>query len=223
VVVEEEDQWIDISIYDTGSGKILSSAFAREGGGSFDPTGRYYYHGDDNSSDAALHKYDVTGDQFYEMAHTPKGYGARTVLVSENGSRIFWNGSAYDSALVETWAIGDEIFAASSDGNLAFGKGLIYDVNRRKVVLGMPVDTQVSAFNSRSSKLVVQAGNDLAFYQVTSPVSISAPVLALESADKNSLVLTWSDRSLETSFTVQWRLAGSTNWQDVDPLARNTV
>ncbi len=227
LVVEEEDQWIEISIYDTVVGTVLNKAFMREGGGGFDPTGRYYYHGDNNISDASIHKFDVTGDQFFEMAKVRSSaasyYGSRTVIVSENGNRVFWNGSVFDANLVEVWPIGDEIYAASFDGRLAFGNSKIYDVNSRQAVLGMPVDTKVSAFNSTSRKLVVQAGNALAFYNITDPVSLPAPVLSLDSKDVNLISLVWTDQSLENSFTLQWRPSVSAEWVDVGSLGRNTV
>ena len=184
LLVEEQDQWINISIFDTTAGTILGKTFVREGGGAFDPTGRYYYHGDNNISSAQVHKYDLIGDKFFELAHssaTNTGYGSRTMVVSEDGSRVFWNGSVFNSDLSELWRIGSEVYSTSSDGRLAFGKSNIYDVNLKQIVLGMPADSTVSALNSSTSKLVVQVGNLLGFYKITDPISLQAPILSVES------------------------------------------
>ncbi len=72
----------------------LDKAYLREGGGEFDPTGRYYYHGENNSSGAAILKFDTSGDVFTELASIrpekmSSYYGSRTVVVSEDGSKVF--------------------------------------------------------------------------------------------------------------------------------------
>ena len=94
-----------------------------EGGGAFDPNGRYYFHGDNNSSGAEIHKYDNVGDAFTELAHIRVSswsyYGSRTVVVSQNGSRVFWNGSMFDANLVEQWSMADEVYSCSADGRYA--------------------------------------------------------------------------------------------------------
>jgi hypothetical protein len=227
LVWEEEDQWIDISIFDTAAGTNMAGAFVRQGGGGFGPGGRYYYHGDDNSSGAEIHKFDVIGDRFAELAHIRVAswsyYGSRTVVVSEDGSRVFWNGSVFNADLSEEWTIGDEIYSCSADGRYAFGRSRIYDIAARQAVLGMPTDTGVSTFNSTSHKLVVQINEGLGFYEVNSPPSLPAPILSAGSITPSSLVLNWTDRSLENSFTVQRRVAGSSNWTDIASLPRNTV
>ena len=227
VVVEEEDQWIDISLFDTGAGTKLANAFVREGGGAFGGDGRYYYHGDNNSSGAEIHKFDVLGDQFNELAHVRVAsvnyYGSRTVVVSEDGSRVFWNGSVFDANLVEQWTIGDEIFATSADGRYAFSQSKVYDTVQRVAVLGMPGSTAVSAFNSISRKLVVQVGAGLGFFEITNPLSLPAPILSVAATNYNSVVVNWTDRSLEDGFTVQRRPAGTVTWTDIATTGRDVT
>ena len=227
VVVEAEDQWIDITIFNTATGTALGRAFVREGGGGFDPTGRYYYHGDNNSSGAEIHKYDVTGDAFSELAHirvqSVSYYGSRTVVVSEDGSRIFWNGSVFNANLVEEWTIADEIFSASSNGKYAFSRTKVYDIDQKRAVLGMPVVTSVSAFNSTTHKLVVQVGNVVRFFPITDPLTLLAPVLSTGQVTYTSVVLNWQDRSLEDNFTLQRRTLGSVTWQDIATVGQNVA
>lgn len=227
IVVEEEDQWIDASLFNTVSGTKLTSAFVREGGGGFGGNGRYYYHGDNNSSGAEIHKYDVLGDQFSELAHirvaSVSYYGSRTVVVSEDGSRVFWNGSMFDANLVEQWTIADEIFSTSADGRYAFSSTKIYDTVQRTAVLGMPATTTVSAFNSTTRKLVTQAGATLGYYTITNPIALPTPVLNATFTNYNSIGLAWTDPALETAFTLQARLVGATNWTDLATLGQNVT
>jgi hypothetical protein len=219
LVVEEMDQWVDINIFDTISGTKLGKASVREGGGSFDSSGRYYYHGENNSSGAKILRYDVTGDVFTQVASArPSGisyYGSRTVVVSEDDQRIFWANVAFDPTLVPEWTVGETVYSCTADGRYAFSENKIYDINRRLWVLGMPVSTKVSAYNSTSAKLVVQGPAGLLFTQLGLPLALPAPVLRNPSWSGSSLALIWSENSLETGFHLQRRITGASAWTDV--------
>ncbi|MDB6028902.1 MAG: hypothetical protein JWM68_5125 [Verrucomicrobiales bacterium] len=225
LIWEEEDQWIDINIFDTVAGTNISRAFVREGGGASGSSGRYYYHGDNNSSGAAIHKYDLVGDHFTELASIRVSsfsyYGSRTVVLSEDGSRVFWNGSAFDAGLAEQWTMADEIYSTSTNGHYAFSQTKIYDVDQKRVLLGMPADTRISAFNSSTEKLVAQVGSSIQCFKITAPFTMPAPVLSAGSITSDSALLEWTDQSLEQSFTLQRRLVGTTNWTDIATPVRN--
>ncbi|MBN2321682.1 MAG: hypothetical protein JXR49_21565, partial [Acidobacteria bacterium] len=226
LVVEEKDQWIDISLFDTNTEAVVNEAFAREGGGAFDPTGRYYYHGENNSSGAAIIKFDTAGDTFTELASVrppeiSSYYGSRIVIVSEDGSRVFWAGVVFDASLNTEWGVGDIIYSTTSDGRYAFGNTAIYDINLRRQVLAMPTGNSVSGYNSTSAKLVTQVGEQLKFYSLSTPVSIPAPVLTASNPTINSIDLSWTDDSLEMAFNIQQRLSGSNTWMDIQSTAAN--
>lgn len=227
LVVEPEDQWITIQIFDTVAGAKLNTTFVREGGGFYDPTGRYYYHGDNNSSGAELHKFDVLADKFTELAHNRGGissyYGSRTIVVSEDGGRIYWAGSLFKPDLTEEWAMNDIVYSTSRDGRYAFAETKIYDVSARKVIFGMPVATKVSAYNSTTSKLVLQQDARIGYYQLNASTALPAPVLALGTNGSTSLVLTWTSDTLQTGFTLQSRRAGAADWSDVSSAIASTV
>jgi hypothetical protein len=228
LLIEEYDQWIDISLFNTVSGTTITKNSQRQGGGATDPTGRYYYHGDDNSSDAGLHKFELTGDTFTHLSKVrinPLGYyGSRIVVASEDGSRIFWNGMAFDANLNPVRNLADYIFSATRDGHYSFGEKLIYDTESGQVAFGMPADTTVSAFNSTTGKLVAQVGTSVRFYTLQPTSNLPMPALAAQVNSDGSITLSWSDNSLETGFTLQRRIAGTTDWQDVTPaLGRNTT
>ena len=222
LVIENEDQWINIDIFNTVSGSTQATSFQREGGGAFDPAGHYYYHGDDNISDAAIHKLDVTGDVFTEvkqMAPTNgSGYGSRVVTVSENGNGVFWSGTYYDAALNVQWVMGHEIYSTTADARYAAGDTSIYDTVNKTAVLGMPVTTRVSSINSTTRKLVVQVGGAVKFYDLSSPFTLAAPQLSAGEVTSSSVALNWIDNSLETGFVLQYKGSGSATWVNASAL-----
>ena len=217
LIVEEEDQWVDISLLNTSDGQILSTSYEREGGGATDATGRYYYHGDSNISNASIHRFDLTGDIFSEMKSvrvTSGGYyGSREVVVSEDGARVFWNGSVFNADLVEEWQIGSIIHSTSADGRLAFGAAQAFDVARRAPLLPLPASTTASAFNDISDKLVIQTGAGIGYYEVNPDADPDAPVLVTEWVGGDAVTLAWTTGQLVGSFTLQQR-SGET-WADV--------
>ncbi|RYD45283.1 MAG: hypothetical protein EOP85_08995, partial [Verrucomicrobiaceae bacterium] len=219
IVVEEQDQWIEVSIYNTTTGTKVANIGLREGGGAFDSTGRYYYHGENNSSGASIYRHDVTGDAFTQLAQVrPDGisyYGSRTVIVSENNQRVFWANAVMNANLAFEWKIGEEVFSCSPDGRFAFAEGKIYDINRRLAILGMPVSTRVSAFNSTTGKLVTQGNGKLLFNGITLPSALQAPVLQTPQWIGNVLTIKWTENSLETGFHLQRRISGTSAWTDV--------
>ena len=217
LVVEEEDQWINISLFDTNTETVLNEAFVSEGGGAFNPTGRYYYHGENNSSGAAILKFDIAGDTFTELADVrppeiSSYYGSRTVIISEDGSRIFWAGVVFDENLNTEWGIGDIIYSTTSDGRYAFGETAIYDINLRRQVLAMPASTSVSGYNSTSAKLITQVGEQLKFYSLSTPVSDS-----LLPFSPQAILLPIQSISVGQMIHWKWRLISSKGYPDPKP------
>ena len=183
LILEAADQWIDMSIFDTEAGKVVDKTNVRQGGGAFPAPGRYYFHGDSNISNAALHKYDTVGDVFKEVATArskARGHhGSRTVLASGDGTKVFWNGSMFDANLEDSWPIGEEIVAVSPDGKLAFGVKNIYDVEGRREIFSMPTNPKPCAYNPVTKTLVAQDGEKIGFYPIPDPADVKAPTLEL--------------------------------------------
>ncbi|TMO80741.1 hypothetical protein CWC15_21815, partial [Pseudoalteromonas spongiae] len=224
LVIEEEDQWIDINLFNTHTKKEVDTASTREGGGAFDPTGRFYYHGENNSSGAGIIKYDTAGDTFTTVKtirpieQMSSSYGSRTVLVSEDGSTVFWAGAVLDEDLNPLWGTGESIYSTSTDGRYAFSSNVIYDTVLKRKVLNMPTTTTVSGFNSTNNKLMVQVGEQLQFYNINYPISIPAPTLVgIYDGNINSLSLNWVDNSLEMAFVIQAREYGE-HWVNIQTL-----
>ncbi len=228
LVVEAKDQWINVSIFNTATGSVITTTGERQGGGAHDGTGRYYYHGDDNSSGAEIHKFDTVGDVFQELAHVRVSsagyYGSRIVTVSTDGSRVFWNGTVFDSNLTPLWTFAQIVYATTPNGRFGFGETSIYDTVTQQTALGMPVTTKVSAYNATSDKLVVQTAAGLRFFTLGNGSVLPAPVLQAGAITSSSVAVTWTDDSLETSFTLQRRVVGVLDWTDVSStLAQNST
>ena len=112
VYTEEEDQWITVRIIDSTTGGVLSQFGEREGDAEVDPTGTYYYHCDNNSSGANITKWDVSSDSAVSVANSlVHGFGSRNLVMSGDGSRLFWRGYIYDADLNELGFLADEIYA----------------------------------------------------------------------------------------------------------------
>lgn len=173
LMIEAQDQWIKISLFNTTTGAVITSSSQREGGGAYDPQGRYYYHGDNNSSGSSLHKLNTAGDVISQAAAAQatgaSGFGSRTVVMSEDGLRIFWNGIVFDQHLQPEWIPNDVIYSVSGDGRYAFSQTKIYDIAQKTVLQSMPVSTAVSAYNTATGRLVVQNGPALGFYNPVGP------------------------------------------------------
>ncbi len=225
LVIEEQDQWISISLFDTVSGTMIAGTGARQGGGQTDGTGRYYYHGDSNISNASLHKYDLLGDTFVHLgsARHPNvsHFGSRVVVVSEDSQRIFYNGAMYDPELTNLWDINVLVYSTSPDGRLAFGEQAVYDTVLRQEVLSMPVSTQVSAYNSTTDKLIVQVGSALRFYELGTDLVLPAPGLEAIEISANAVTLGWTYDSLAVTFTVQYRALNDGDWINAATVAHN--
>lgn len=218
LIFEGEDQWVSAVIFNTTTGTNMASASLREGGGGATLDGAVYYHGDNNISSASLRKFDLVGDVFTSRGSARvasySGYGSRTVVVSEDGRRIFWNGGVFSDGLTVLWDHGRMINAATPDGGLAFGTEGIYDTVAKQQVLTMPTGTAICAYNSTARKLVVPQEATLGFYPISQPLSLAAPVLSLVARGTNRLTVGWTDRTLETRFTLQFRVQGAGVWTD---------
>lgn len=219
IVVEEYDQWIEVSLVDTATGETLADTYERQGGGVTTAGGRYYYHGDSNSSGAELLRFDLLGDVFTQLAAKRVShhsyYGSRTVVASTDGQRIFWNGGVFTPTLEEEWSTGREIYSTNHDGSLAFGENNIYDIDARQVAFSMPVQTRVSGFNSQSNKLIVQRGDRVAFYNLDEQAPLQVPTLSGEALSDTQIELIWTEGNLEASFTLQFRLSGTEEWSEL--------
>jgi len=155
LIIEGEDQWITASLINTPDGATVATAGFRQGDGEFDPSGRYYYHSDDNISGAGITKYDMNADTFASVvgAGGHYYYGSRNIVMSLDGSRIFWTSAAYDAALTDLGVLGGEVYGCSTNGALAFSSTQAYDTASKQVVFNLPVSSSVMAVDRLDQNL----------------------------------------------------------------------
>ena len=164
VITEGENQWVSARLISTVNGSVAASASVRAGDGKSDPTGTVYYHSDDNISNAHIHKYMTTNHAFTEVAGgNQHPYGTRNLVMSIDGSRLFWNKYAYDTNLIELGTLGAEIYSCSTNGGVAFSASNAFDTTTRQAIFKLPISSSVSVvdglnqsfwyFNSNNASL----------------------------------------------------------------------
>ena len=165
-IVEQQDQWINFFLIDSATGNKLSTASAREGGGVFEPGGRYYFHGENNSSGAALQKYDTHADKLTALTskrvETYSYYGSRLVAMSGDGSRVFWNGGVFDPDLNVLMQLNEEVVDSTYHGEILFTNTKAVNGSNSQTLATLPVDTKVQAVSGDQKKLYpVQGRGDV--------------------------------------------------------------
>ena len=108
-----------------------------------------------NSSSARIAQYDISTDAPVILETSPihASYGSRNLVLSGDGSRLFWQGYVYDAELNELGRLGEEIYATSLHGDLAFGSSQVYDARTGDAIYTLPVATDVLAVSGDQSKL----------------------------------------------------------------------
>lgn len=201
VVIEQEDQWIDFFLIDTATGNKLATGHAREGGGVFDPTGRYYYHGENNSSGAELQKYDTASNTFIELTSNRVSsfsyYGSRRVLTSGDGSRVFWNGGVFDSDLNVRLLLTDEVVASTYRGELLFTDDSAFNGLNGEKLATLPVTTTLQTVSSDQRKLFLFKAGAFSVVDIGTIAEVSPRGLIPGIADASTVIgrtqeLSWS-------------------------------
>ena len=215
IVIEEEDQWINMSLIDTTSGTTLATGFVREGDGEADPTGRYYYHVDNNSSGAGISKFDVGNNSFVSVATGAKhnGYGSRNLVMSLDGSRLFWTAAMYDANLFDFGVIGPEIYSCSTNGAVAFGAAQAYDSATKQLLYNLPVSSTVQVVDRKDQRLWY-FNSSTARIESLSLLTIRSPSITQQPATNTTIGLGGNVYLTVTAMglaplSYQWTMAGT--------------
>jgi hypothetical protein len=141
VLLQEQDQWVDMTLNSFGDAMVELSRIGADYYGDFeyDPVTRRVYHGGSGSSSSEIHVRRIDGDALLYAGDTgiygtAQGGGGTSVL-STNG-RYFYYGRLQVEALSVTnnlFSFPEMIYAASAD--IAFGQNSYYDA-ATGVVLG---------------------------------------------------------------------------------------
>ncbi len=181
LVIEGEDQWVNVSLINTTNGATITSGLFREGDAEFDPTGRYYYHGDNNISGAGITKYDMSSNTFASVAGAGghSYYGSRNVVMCADGTRIFWTGAAYDANMNDLGYLGEEIYAATAHGDLALGVQHVFNSHNGQILYTWPFSTSVMAVSGDQQKVFLYNGtsSNLVMIPMSSIAAVPGPGL----------------------------------------------
>lgn len=211
IMVEEQDQWIDSWLVDTVTGNKLAAFSSREGGGLFEPTGRYYYHGENNSSGAKLNKYDTTGDKITSLAtkrvESFSYYGSRLVTMSGDGSRVFWNGGVFDQNLNVLMQLNEEIISSTYRGELLFTNTKAVNGANSQTLATLPLDTKVQAVSGDQKKLFLFKNAAVSVVDLATIANVSPRGLIPGIANGSTVIgtvqeLTWSQEAAAISYDV---------------------
>ncbi len=216
LVTEGEDQWIAVNIVDTVDGTNVGSFPypEREGDGKADPTGNYYYHCDDNISDAYVHKFVMTNDDPVQIAGSDQHpYGTRNLVLSADGTRLFWNSYVYDTNLNDFGTLGTEIYCCSSNGRIAFGANQAFDSTTRLAIYNLPVASSVSVVDGQNQNFWYFDGADgslgsVPLSVIQSPSITQQPVGYTAATGGSAVYLTVTAMGL-APLSYQWTLSGT--------------
>jgi len=224
IVTEGEDQWIAVNLVNTADGTIAGSFPypEREGDGECDPSGTFYYHCDNNISDAYLHKFIVTNNTPVEIAGSPQHpYGTRNLVMSADGSRLFWNSYIYDPNLSEFGTLGTEIYSCSTNGSVAFGSGQAFDTTTRQAIYNLPASITVSVVDGKNQRFwyfnsATATLGSVPMSVIESPAISQQPASYTEVAVSNAVYLTVTAMGL-SPLSYQWicsatNIVGATNY-----------
>lgn len=214
LVTEGMDQWITGSLINTTNGTSLATVGFREGDGDFDPTGRYYYHVDNNSSGAAISKLDTIADSFVGVASSgTRGsyYGSRNLVISLDGSRLFWTTVVFDANLVSYDMLPGEVYSCSTNGRVAFGATQAYDSQTRLAIYNLPVSTTVSIVDGQNQRFWYFANGALGSVPMS---AILSPSITAQPAANTSVIIGGSVYLTVTAtgispLSYQWTLGGT--------------
>jgi hypothetical protein len=215
IVVEGEDQWVGMSLINTINGSVLASGLVREGDGEYDPTGRYYYHGDNNISGAGIGKFDLNADAFVSVAGAGGHYyfGSRNIVMSLDGSRLFWTSAMYDANLTDFGSLGDEIYSCSTNGAVAFGGSQAYDTATKKLIYTLPATSNVSAVDRKNQRFwyfnsATASIGSIPMRVIQSPSITQQPAANTSVALGSSVYLTVTAQGF-SPISYQWTLGGA--------------
>ncbi len=156
IVTEGNGQWSTTgTIIDTTNGTTLATTGLYNGDGQCDSSGRFYYHVDNDYYAAQITKFDVGSDTFLEITNAASHYpwGSQNLIMSLDGSRLFWTGAMFDSNLHDFGVIGAEIYASSTNGSVAFSDVQAFDTVTKLAIYNLPVPSTVLAVDRLDQNL----------------------------------------------------------------------
>ena len=140
-------------------------------------------------------------------------YGSRNVVMSQDGSRIFWTSAMYDANLTDMGVIGAEIYSCSTNGSVAFGSSQAFDTTTRQVIYNLPASTTVSVVDGKNQRFWYFNSANATLGSV--PLSaIESPTISTQPPTNTSLIAGGSVYLTVTAMglaplSYQWTMSGT--------------
>ena len=216
IITEGEDQWIGVNLVNTADGTIAGNFPypEREGDGEADPTGTVYYHNDNNISNAHIHKFLCANDTPVEVASSNQHpYGTRNLVLSADGTRLFWNSYIYDTNLTELGSLGAEVYACSSNGLVAFSSTQAFDTTTRQAIYNLPATSSISVVDGQNQRFwYFNSANatigSVLMSVIKSPTITQQPAASTSVTTGSAVYLTVTAMGL-APLSYQWTLTGT--------------
>lgn len=144
-----------LQVIDTSTGDKGPFQFIHNGDGETDAAGHYYYRCDGGWFGTALYRLELVGLPPYPGQAIEHPDGPLRIVLSRDGSRLFWQGYVYDADLHELGSLGEEIYATTTGGELAISETAIYRVSSRTRVRDLPIRTTVMAVPAGDGAVIV--------------------------------------------------------------------
>jgi len=152
------DQWNDIKLVNALTGARLDDqGTLYEPDLAATPDGASVYVGESGISSSTLTRFDIVGGKLssVDVSGDAGGYSTREVIVSRNGTYVFYAGKKYLAKNLKSvlGTFSEPIVAATSDGGIAIGSKNIFDGTTFSVKKLLPISASVVAISSDDSTL----------------------------------------------------------------------
>lgn len=184
-----------------------------EGDGEVDPTGSFYYHCTHGGTPIFLNKNAIANDTLGQVAYVyHQNFGARNLVLSHDGTRVFWNGDVFDTNLTDLGSFGAEIYACSANGTVAFGSSQVFDTVTLLPMYNLPVQSTVMRADGYGQRLwyydsVTNTIESIPLATMESPTVVQQPVNQTVVSGHNA-VITVGAAGLEP-LTYNWCFNGT--------------
>jgi alpha-tubulin suppressor-like RCC1 family protein len=148
----------NVFLWDVSTGEKLATLSAFYSGNiKTDPSGTILYHAGSGSSGSNLKKYRIAANAFELLINGPQiGFGSSNLVLSPDGSRVFWLGRVLDSELnilVQTPSSA-EIHATNQSGDLAVTDSKVLWSDSASEVAPLPFVSTLAAISAADARLV---------------------------------------------------------------------
>jgi hypothetical protein len=181
IVIEGLDQWVHVTVVNWRTGGAVQgfNHGQREGDSETSPDGRILYRADNNISNAAIRSYSLVDGSGPLREGQSFPFGSRTLVLSGDGTRLFWQLAVFDADLRTLGLLTERILASSRDGSVAFSQQTAFDVKDLKAMAPLPAVSTAMTVDASDGNLWYfdsQSGS----LQSVSLSSLKAPRIATQ-------------------------------------------